>query len=417
MALQALLQLSPAAQSKAFGLLWAHLAPLCRGQPCPPPTQAAALERMLLHIFSALKRCFPVLSFGLPEEQLPSGMQLEGSSQQTQRSEGGTQVQVLLSEQLPALLHLALLLACSEQGGARTQGSGRGGASSSAAAQSGSASNEGGSSAGPVAGQAITHLGSSQSGGAAGLDTAQGCFSDGKRGAAAAGAAAHDGVLRYAMLLLARLGQPDSLFQTLGLAPHSAHSAASAVAPDAAGLAGLAGQGSSEGAPGPGADAVANITPAEAARVRVVQHTMEVLLDALLTLPAAAAAACAQRQLPGSVVTSSAAEAAQQAQQAQQRQGQQGQHQRELSQQAQQAEQEAGEGGGVGVAPTKELGPTVSVLLALHWGLAKLQVACSAGEGAFWCFVISALVLECRGEVSGVWEAGEQPTQPPASNS
>lgn len=327
--LQALLQLGAHSQARAFNLVRLQLAH-CLPQQAAGLTavQRAALERILAAAFARLKQCFPVVSYSLPEEAACAGPSWQPPAQQQQPRENG-RVQISLCEQLPALLHLALVLTCGWVGqsdsmaglqsvsGSNSDGIGGGGASDASCCLPGAAP----AAMGP-AGQAAAH----------GAEC-------GSSAAAVAAAPARDAVLRYAVLLLERLGQPNALHEALGLALGTAP----------AGLDSAGGW----------------LSEAELVRVQAAQHTLEVLLDALLTLPAVAGAAA--QQLQGSSLSNPGP-------------GSTGQQQQQHEEQQQQQ-------GGCGAWGS--LGSTVTALLALHWELSKLRAACSAGgaRGAAGCVV------------------------------
>ncbi len=342
---QVLLLLGGASQARALNLLRLQLA---QTLPRPPTaTQQAALQQILAHAFAALKQCFPVVSYSLPGEDLASA----GPSSRQHRPLEGSRVQVTLCTQLPALLHLTLWLACQEgllpavaAPGISKQGVGAGGSGSGLGSSRSNAA---------AAGAATTLPSSPPAAGKGG----------GGRGAAAGGAAARaaggasvirEGALRYAALLLQRLGQPESLHEALGLT----------LPREAAAAQGLGQAGAAEGGR-------LRLGEAALSRVRSAQHTMEVLLECLLTLPGVASAAAAaasadasQRQLCGGDASSQAQAPAPAA--------------LPPPQQAQQQRPQGG--GGPGQEVEGEVGHWLAALLAHHWELAKLRVACSTGE-------------------------------------
>ena len=291
----ALAHLPRATQARAFRLWRQQL--LAHPEPLVVP---AAVQQLLLEL---LKRCFTARSLNLalllPEEEGELGAQgvaaatvgaapsAAASTSVDHAQAAGAEVHVALQEQLPHLLHLLLLLACS------------GGDSAGSSLQ-----REGGSS-GHASGNVADgpSLSSVQSAAVAGQVPSSSATA-GRRAApeAAASSSIRDSVLHCAVLLVSRLSDADALHEMLGI--HLRQPAGARRSSD----------GDEEGSDGEGAATAEQHQEHQEQllrRHREVVSTaatlIEVCLDGMLTLPPLASAIQQQLHSKGS---SSAAAAA-----------------------------------------------------------------------------------------------------------
>ncbi|GAB4814377.1 hypothetical protein N2152v2_001423 [Parachlorella kessleri] len=299
--------------------------------------RTAALQEVLARAFGALQQCFLVVSHLLPEPASHSG-----ATTQRPATESG-RLQVQLWEQLPALLHLVLVLTCQQDGQVPAEegmelGNGQRSSRSSTAA-----------SCDPAVAAAQQDKGVEEEAGAT----------------TSVGNSCKEGALRYAAVLLQRLSQPEALHDALGLTLCQAAAAQTAPGLATSTWAAAAGATAAEQSNMHGGCS-GKLGGADLLRIQSAQQTMEVLMEALVTLPGVAAVAALACSTP-SIDASSQAQASGQVPHSQQQQ--------------QQPSQLEGDGGDTG-NPAVAVSQLVAALLALHWELAKLRVACaSEAEG------------------------------------
>ena len=316
---EAVMRLDAGSQAKACSLIRTHLAvaPVLAHTPGTP---------QLLHLLlQQLKQCFQVLSHELP------GLEAAGAA-------GLAKVVVQLREQLPALLHLLLAMACG------SAGSGSAGSGSTMArpkqpaAQTPGEATDGGAGSVNVAKQQHASSAGQLSPSALEGQLRQSEHSDGTHcdlsGSSAAGSV-QDAVLKYAVILIGKLSDADALHDMLGLELQPADLGAAGQRQPAAAAAVATVHATHA------ASAAGSISVQEAARVHCALQLSEVLLDALLALPALAGAV--RQQL----------------------------HSRTGGNQ----EQETCGGSAATGQQRAEVLETACSMLALHWELSKLLVA------------------------------------------
>eukprot|EP00887_Chlorella_sp_A99_P006362 scaffold3.g6362.t1 len=317
----AVVRLEPGAQARACWLIRLQLqaAPLLASAP-----GALQLQTLLL---GQLKQCFQVVSHELPGGEA-------GAADAAQ-----SRVHVLLREQLPPLLHLLLVLA---SGSNSDGGGGSEGAPAPLPAQPAGSSGGASDDAGSANASNLHSLPTEQSA----MDARpHGRQLEGKCDPGAAGGSGGAGVARgaheaaackCAATLVGKLSSADALHDMLGLELVGSQAVAAG-----RGDVGQAGAPQVEGEAATAAPA--GISARDAARVHSAQELAEVLLEALLTLPAVAAAV----------------------------------HQQLHSSSGGNTEHE-GCASSVAAGQQGEMGATVAAMLALHWELSKLLAAVGA---------------------------------------
>ena len=311
---EAVIRLDAGMQSRACSLI------RCQLVAAPALTTLPGVLQLQAQLLEQLNRCFQVVSLGLPG--------LEKAA--TPVAPSASRLQVLLRTQLPPLLHLLLVMACGVGDGTDNRPAAAATAqqpSSSAEASSANASN-----------LHSLHTWSSSMARELHLAARGSASSLGDAGGGSGNVQV--AVLQYAAMLVGQLSSPDALYEMLrlDLAPEQPHPGADSAAE--------AGRQQNMRKGGQPATAVAGrMTSQEARRVWCAQALAEVLLDALLTMPAVAAAV--RRQVRCSVGGS----------------------------QEQQEEEEACVSSAETGHQCDEVGRAAAALLALHWELSKLLAA------------------------------------------